>query len=81
MEFANTTVTRDVPFDVNSMGADVLIGASGEAGVFSEKIVKGLGRDPIIFALSGPNPEILPNLAKKYRSDCLIATSRSDLPN
>ena len=61
-------------------GADVLIGVS-VPGVFTEKIMKGLSERPIIFALANPEPEIRPELAKRYRSDCIIATGRSDYPN
>ena len=36
---------------------------------------------PLILALANPNPEILPELAKEVRPDCIIATGRSDYPN
>jgi malate dehydrogenase (oxaloacetate-decarboxylating)(NADP+) len=41
----------------------------------------GLNKEPIIFAMANPVPEILPELAKEYRPDCIIATGRSDYPN
>jgi malate dehydrogenase (oxaloacetate-decarboxylating)(NADP+) len=44
-------------------GADVLIGLS-KAGAFSEKILRSLNRNPIIFAMANPEPEIRPEIAK-----------------
>ena len=70
-----------MPFDVNVLGADILIGGCGIPKIFNDKILKSLGRDPIIFALSHPYPEVMPNEAKKRRPDCLIATCRTDFPN
>ena len=61
-------------------GADVLIGLS-KAGAFNEQILKKLAPEPIIFAMANPEPEIRPELAKKFRPDCVIATGRSDYPN
>ena len=40
-----------------------------------------LNKDPIIFAMANPNPEVTPPNAKKWRPDCIIATGRSDHPN
>ncbi len=62
------------------MGADVLIGVSAP-GVFTEKILKSLNKDPIIFAMANPEPEVRPEIAKAVRPDCIIATGRSDYPN
>lgn len=62
------------------MGADVLIGVSVR-DVFTETIVKSLNKDPVIFAMANPNPEIVPDLAREYRPDCIIATGRSDYAN
>jgi len=61
-------------------GADVLIGVSGPNLVTSEQ-VKSMAPKPIIFALSNPNPEIHPDLIRAVRSDAIIATGRSDMPN
>ncbi len=58
----------------------MLIGVSS-AGAFTEEIVKSLNKDPVIFAMANPEPEIRPELAKKFRPDCVIATGRSDYPN
>jgi len=61
-------------------GADVLVGVS-VAGAFTNEILLALNKDPIIFAMANPNPEVLPSVAKEVRPDCMIATGRSDFPN
>jgi malate dehydrogenase (oxaloacetate-decarboxylating)(NADP+) len=60
--------------------ADVFLGCSA-AGVLSADMVKTMAKQPIILALANPEPEIRPELAKEARSDCIIATGRSDYPN
>ena len=62
------------------VGADVLIGVSAP-GVFDEEVLRSLNDKPIIFAMSNPEPECRPELAKRIRPDCIIATGRSDYPN
>jgi malate dehydrogenase (oxaloacetate-decarboxylating) len=59
-------------------GADVLIGLSGP-GVISVKDVKSMNRDPIVFAMANPVPEIQPEEAGAYVR--VMATGRSDYPN
>jgi len=54
-------------------GADVFIGLSGP-GVVSLKDVQTMGRDPIVFAMANPTPEIMPE-------EAVMATGRSDYPN
>ena len=61
-------------------GADVFLGLS-TAGVLKPEMVARMAARPLIFALANPNPEILPEDAKKVRPDCIIATGRSDYPN
>ncbi len=61
-------------------GADVLIGVSGPALVTKEQIVT-MAENPVVFALSNPTPEILPEEIMEVRSDCIIATGRSDYAN
>ena len=80
MTLANKTITKDTSLEEISVGTDVLIGVSA-ANVFTESIVKSMNKDPVIFAMANPNPEIVPTLAKKYRPDCIIATGRSDYAN
>ena len=50
-------------------------------GVFTENVLKSLNKDPIIFAMANPEPEVRPEIAKAIRPDCIIATGRSDYPN
>ncbi len=61
-------------------GADCFIGVSVK-GALSQNMVKSMAKDPIIFALANPDPEILPSEALAIRSDAIVATGRSDLPN
>ena len=77
-EFAGTTTLRTL--DDAMKGADVFIGVSG-ADLVNEAMVASMASKPIIFALSNPDPEIRPELAKSVRSDLIIATGRSDYPN
>ena len=58
--------------------ADVFIGLSGP-GVVSLKDIKAMNRDPIVFAMANPIPEILPEEAGPYVR--VMATGRSDYPN
>lgn len=44
-------------------------------------MLRSMADTPIVFALANPDPEILPELAKKTREDVIIATGRSDYPN
>jgi malate dehydrogenase (oxaloacetate-decarboxylating) len=60
--------------------ADVFIGVSGKAGLLSNDTVKSMNHDAIIFALSNPDPEILPQDALKAGAR-IVATGRSDFPN
>ncbi len=59
--------------------ADVFIGVSGKGGLLNKEMIR-LMNDPIIFALSNPDPEIIPYDAKKYGVK-IVATGRSDYSN
>lgn len=61
-------------------GADVFYGLS-VANVLSPEMVKSMAKDPIVFAMANPDPEIRPELAIEARKDVIIATGRSDYPN
>lgn len=61
-------------------GADVFYGLS-VANVLTPEMVKSMAKDPIVFAMANPDPEIMPELAKQARKDVVIATGRSDYPN
>ncbi|MCV6986805.1 NADP-dependent malic enzyme [Mycobacterium shinjukuense] len=58
-------------------GADVFLGVSG--GVVGEEVIATMAPDPIVFALSNPDPEIRPDVAAKHAA--VVATGRSDYPN
>ncbi len=60
--------------------ADVFIGVA-KPDLLTPEHVNLMAPNPIIFALSNPNPEIYPDVAKKARPDLIIATGRSDFPN
>ncbi|MBT3320925.1 MAG: NADP-dependent malic enzyme [Anaerolineae bacterium] len=62
------------------VGADVFYGLS-VAGALKPEMVKEMAKDPIIFAMANPTPEIMPEEALAVRPDCVIATGRSDYPN
>jgi len=61
-------------------GADVFLGLSA-ANVVSKDMVKSMAKEPIIFAMANPDPEIWPPDAMEAREDAIIATGRSDFPN
>jgi malate dehydrogenase (oxaloacetate-decarboxylating)(NADP+) len=60
--------------------ADVFAGVS-VAGVLTKEMVRTMAKDPIIFAMANPDPEITPEDAFDARKDVLMATGRSDYPN
>jgi len=62
------------------VGADVFIGLS-IGGLMKPEMVKSMARDPIVFAMANPDPEILPEDALAVRDDVIMATGRSDYPN
>ena len=61
-------------------GADVFFGLSA-AGALTPEMVAKMAKNPIIFAMANPDPEITPEEVAKVRSDALMATGRSDYPN
>ena len=61
-------------------GADVFIGVSGPRLLSAENLMR-MAPDPVVFALSNPVPEIMPEEAMAARSDLIMATGRSDFPN
>jgi malate dehydrogenase (oxaloacetate-decarboxylating)(NADP+) len=62
------------------VGADVFVGLS-VGGVVSAEMVRAMARDPIVFALANPDPEISYELVRATREDAIVATGRSDYPN
>jgi len=61
-------------------GADVFVGLSIK-DILTPGDINAMAKDPIVFALANPDPEIAYDLAKKTRQDLIMATGRSDHPN
>jgi malate dehydrogenase (oxaloacetate-decarboxylating)(NADP+) len=61
-------------------GADVFLGVSGP-GVLSQMDVQRMKKQPIVFTLANPEPELRPELVREVAPDAIIATGRSDYPN
>ncbi|MGZ3689518.1 MAG: phosphate acyltransferase, partial [Bdellovibrionota bacterium] len=61
-------------------GADAFVGVSVKDGISAE-MVKKMAKDPIVFAMANPDPEVLPEEVLKIRPDAIMATGRSDYPN
>ncbi len=78
--YAENTNPRQIKGDLGDAirGADVFIGLSGP-GMLTVQHLKMMGKDPIVFAMANPDPEIMPELAEPYVR--VMATGRSDYPN
>src|SRR5690554_2541604 len=61
-------------------GADVFFGVSAK-GALTPAMVASMAKNPIIFAMANPDPEITPEEVAEIRSDAIMATGRSDYPN
>ena len=61
-------------------GSDVFIGLS-MANMMTKEMLLSMAKNPIVFAMANPDPEISYTLAKRTREDIIIATGRSDHPN
>ena len=59
---------------------DMFLGLS-MPGTLTEDMVRRMAKDPIVFALANPTPEIMPEVAHAVRPDVIMATGRSDYPN
>ncbi|HAR44140.1 MAG TPA: NADP-dependent malic enzyme, partial [Bdellovibrionales bacterium] len=76
--FAVETTKRTVAEAL--VGADAFVGVSVKDGITAE-MLKHMGKDPIVFAMANPDPEVLPEDALRVRPDAIMATGRSDYPN
>jgi malate dehydrogenase (oxaloacetate-decarboxylating)(NADP+) len=76
--FANNTKCRTLADAMKD--ADAFIGCSAK-GLVSKDMVKSMAKDPIIFAMANPDPEITPEEVAEVRNDAIMATGRSDYPN
>jgi malate dehydrogenase (oxaloacetate-decarboxylating)(NADP+) len=77
-EFAADTRCRTLADAME--GADVFLGCSA-AGLVSQRMVQSMARNPVVFALANPDPEISYPDAIAAREDVIMATGRSDYPN
>ncbi len=77
-EFAAETRCRTLADAME--GADVFLGCSAK-GLVTQRMVQSMAKDPIVFALANPDPEISYPEAKEARQDVIMATGRSDYPN
>lgn len=78
MEFTIKTDARTLSDAMKN--ADMFLGLS-KAGIVSKDMVKSMAKNPIVFALANPDPEISPKDVKDTRGDAIIGTGRSDYPN
>lgn len=80
-DLANVTNPRGIEGDVMAAlnGADVVVGVSGP-GTIAKAHIEAMAKDPIVFALANPIPEIMPEDAK-LAGAAVVATGRSDYPN
>ena len=62
------------------VGADVFMGVSAK-GVLKPEMLQSMAKDPIVFAMANPDPEITYEEAKSVRNDVIMGTGRSDYPN
>lgn len=60
-------------------GADIFVGVS-RPGLVTQDMVRSMAKDPIVFAMANPVPEIMPDLAKEAGA-AVVGTGRSDFPN
>lgn len=61
-------------------GADVFLGLSAPK-IFDDEMVLSMAKDPVIFALANPIPEVMPEDVARLRKDAIVGTGRSDYPN
>lgn len=78
LEFAINTELKTL--DEVIKNADIFIGLS-VGNILTKEMIISMAKNPIVFAMANPEPEIDYNLAIKIRPDIIIATGRSDYPN
>lgn len=61
-------------------GADVFLGLSAPK-ILDDEMVLSMAKDPVIFALANPIPEVMPEDVARLRKDAIVGTGRSDYPN
>ncbi len=82
MEIASKTNSKKISGNLENVikDADVFIGTTGNGNILNNNMIKSMNYDPIVFALSNPDPEIIPENASSSGAK-IIATGRSDYPN
>ena len=75
-----TTKNKNLTLEIAMKNADVFIGLS-VGDVVTPEMVKSMAKNPIVFAMANPDPEITYDKAIAVRSDLIMATGRSDFPN
>lgn len=78
IEFATDRDIRTLAEAMN--GADIFLGLS-QANIVSKEMVQSMAKNPIVFAMANPDPEISYDEAMSSRDDLIMATGRSDYPN
>jgi malate dehydrogenase (oxaloacetate-decarboxylating)(NADP+) len=76
--FKQDTTIKDIKEIISEI--DVFIGLS-KGNILDKESLRKMPKNPIVFALANPIPEINPDIANKIRNDLIIATGRSDYPN
>lgn len=79
-KFAFATTSEERTLEDALVDADVFIGVA-KPDLLTPSLLNRMAPKAILFALSNPNPEIRPELARQVRDDLILATGRSDYPN
>jgi len=80
MQLLYATDKKPMSLEEALIGADIFLGLSS-GDIMTPKMLLGMAKNPIVFAMANPNPEIAYNLAIETRKDIIMATGRSDHPN
>ncbi|MBT0759278.1 malic enzyme-like NAD(P)-binding protein [Campylobacter lari] len=78
LEFVSDT--KDSTLREALKGADVFLGLSAPK-ILDDEMILSMTKDPVIFALANPVPEVMPEDVKRVRNDAIVGTGRSDYPN
>ncbi len=77
---AHAIETKDRTLEDAMRGADAFYGLAGR-GAVTKEMVGSMAKNPIVFAMANPDPEIRPEEVREVRDDAIMATGRSDYPN
>ncbi|MBT0820505.1 malate dehydrogenase [Campylobacter lari] len=78
LEFVSDT--KDSTLREALKGTDVFLGLSAPK-ILDDEMILSMAKDPVIFALANPVPEVMPEDVKRVRNDAIVGTGRSDYPN